>query len=1213
MVCGIIVGCSSDNKLQWNQEDGYRWAALSPGYFGETGFEKRGASTTNIRFSNHISEERISENRNYLNGSGVAAADIDNDGLIDLYFAQLEGPNKLYKNLGGMEFRDITGEAGVAHEGYSSTGVTFADVDGDGDPDLLVTSLADGNELYINDGTGKFTLKEDSGLGSSNGSNTMALADIDGDGDLDLYITNYKLRTARDIFSPDELTTENTIEKRGDSLVVRPPYDEYYDIIETDGRSYRNEYGAADELYLNNGSGRFEKVQDSVHFVDQEGAPMGLPRDWGLTARFQDLNADGLPDLYVANDFWTPDRLWINQGDGIFRQMPDNMIRSMSYSAMGVDFSDIDRDGNLDFFVSEMLSSDHRQRTRQLSEFLDPINGIPQYNKNSLYLNRGDHTFAEISYYANVQATEWSWATSFLDVDLDGYEDLVIATGHAYDYQDIDSQLKAGSQSGQSMGGAGNILKYPPLDIPNKIIRNNGDLTFTDISSEWGFGEADVTNGMTIADLDNDGDPDLAMNRLRQQAAVYENTSDAPRIAVRLEGEAPNTMGIGARVELHGAGPVQQKEIVASGNYVSGLQPAVFFAADEQPSVHRIVVTWPDGTESQIDSVKANRIYVVESASAEEPRQSGDKRSIKSASASTFFADESDRLSHTHHEDQYTDTNIQPMLPLKLSEQGPGISWIDFDRDGDDDLFITSGKGEAAAVFENDGEGNLTAIEPGALGSAAPGDQTALLGWGTAEGTRLIMGSANFEQGDPRAPSAYQFLVRSGREEIEKDAELPGILSTTGPLTAADVDADGDIDLFVGGSFKPANYPRDARSRIFRNDRGKFQLDRANADIMNELGLVTGAVFTDFDRDGDPDLLVSRQWDSLVLFENEGGTFRNVSSAMGLEAHKGWWNGVSTGDFNNDGLPDIVATNIGANSVYQLNDQANEPKPLKLFYSDFNMDNRVDIVDSYYSPALDAYVPRRKLYSFDSLPVVLRNVASHEQYAHSSVDEIFGQDFSKIPSKQINTLRNMLFINTGSGFRPVPLPEYAQFSTAFHPAVADFNNDGNEDLFLSQNLFPFPSYIPRQDAGRGLLLLGNGAGDFEIVKGHDSGIMVYGEQRSASVSDVNRDGRVDLAVTQNEGATRLFFNQTERKGIRVRLKGPPSNADAVGAAVRLVYKDGSKGPLREWQAGSGYRSQRSYTQVLGASSEPASLEVFWHDGSSQTVDLKGEPEITVTY
>ncbi len=1194
MLAGAMVGCSNSGEPDWVQEDGYKWTALSPGYLGSTGFEKRDASDTNIHFQNYVSNESIRENRNFLNGSGVAIADVDGDGRVDVYLAQLEGPNKFFKNLGGFTFKDLTAEAGLAHEGYNSTGVVFADVNGDTYPDLLITSLLETNELYINDGKGHFTLKKDSGLGPSKGSNTMALADIDNDGDLDLYVSNYKLKTARDLFTQQELSTENTVKKQGDSLIVVPPYDKYYGIIQTEGQSYRNEYGAKDELYINDGNGTFEKItDDDKYFLNPDGTEGGLSRDWGLTAKFQDINGDLHPDLFVANDFWTPDRIWINNGDGTFRGIARNAIRSLSFSSMGVDFSDINRDGSIDFFVTEMLSAKHQRRLRQVSEHLDPIDGRPQYNRNSLYLNRGDATFAEIANYSHAAATEWSWATNFLDVDLDGYEDLIIMTGFAFDYQDIDTQLEMNRQpSKNDVGKVSSILDYPGLALPNKMLRNNRDLTFSDKSTSWGFGEEDVSLGMAMADLDNDGDADFVINRLNREAAVYENTGNAPRIAVQLTGKAPNTDGIGAKITLTGASVEQEKQLSAGGSYVSGSQHAAFFAADEDNTNHQLTVAWPGGTVSRIDSVRANRIYIIDQSTA----GSSSVDTKAQDAPKTLFTDISGRIDHSHHEDAYTDLNVQPLLPVFLSRQGPGVSWIDYDRDGDDDLFITSGKGGRTGTFENTGNAQFKPVSIDSLNSIAPGDQTSIVGWQEEEFTKIITGSANFEQGDPAAPSAFIYALEDGLQDAKK---IPGILSTTGPLAASDYDGDGDIDLFVGGSFIPGQYPRGAASRLFKNENGALVLDSPNSQKLREVGLVSGAVFSDADRDGDQDLILSRGWDSVMLLENRDGNFVDVSTEMGLDTMKGWWNGVGTGDFNNDGRPDIVATNIGSNSAYQ----PEGGHPLKLFYNDFDINGTLDIVDSYYDSEVDAYVPRRRLIKFKSVPALFNVTKSHKEYAESSVAEIFGQDIAGIPSKEITTVQHMLFINEEDGFKAQPLPPEAQFTAAFHPAVADFNNDGNEDLFLSQNNFSFPTDMPRLDAGRGLLMLGDGRGKFEAVEGQKSGIAVYGEQRGASVSDFNDDGRVDLAVSQNEDSTKLFMNQTPKRGLKIRLVGSRENRDAIGSAIQLIYEDGSAGPLREVQAGSGYRSQRSFKQILGANGKPVKLIIQWFDGSEQVVDL----------
>jgi enediyne biosynthesis protein E4 len=588
----FLISCSSQHELEWQQEEGYRWAELKPGSRGATGFRALSASRTNIDFRNDVSDDIVAENRHYLNGSGVAVGDINGNGLVDIYFANLRGPNRLYKNLGNYRFEDITDEAGVAHEGYNSTGVVFADVNGNGHLDLIISSLSDGNALYLNDGTGKFRKQEESGLGDSRGAHTLALADINGNGLPDLYITNYKVRTARDMYSAQELSFENTMEVQDGELIILPPFDEDFVLVETEVETFRNEIGEPDELYINLGDGRFELADPMEYFFDEQGEPRGLTPDWGLTSAFRDVTGNGLPDLYVANDFWTPDRFWINQGDGTFRLIDREAIRNMSFSSMGVDFSDINRNGHLDFVITEMLSQKHTRRLQQSSEYLPEYEGRTMYSRNSVYLNRGDMTFAQIAWYSGLQATEWSWATYFLDINLNGYEDLIVATGFGRDYQDMDTQI-AMYHRDMGMPGGGDILDYPELRLPNRFFRNNGDLTFTDMSLDWGFDVEDMSLGMALADLNNDGDMDIIINRLNDEAVIYENRTNAPRIAVRLKGVSPNTRGIGARIELTGGSVDQSKEITSGGNYLSGPQAQAVFAADRDDGSLRLTVHWP--------------------------------------------------------------------------------------------------------------------------------------------------------------------------------------------------------------------------------------------------------------------------------------------------------------------------------------------------------------------------------------------------------------------------------------------------------------------------------------------------------------------------------------------------------------------------------------------------------------------------------------------
>jgi hypothetical protein len=966
---------------------------------------------------------------------------------------------------------------------------------------------------------------------------------------------------------------------------------------------------------LNDGNGTFRKAESpEQRFLGSDGTRQGLAQDWGLNASFQDINQDGHPDLYVNNDFWTPDRVWINQGNGVFRAIDSLAIRSGSFSSMTVDFSDFNRDGNLDFFVTEMMSPEHQRRLRQFSpDDPFPADGIgdrPQYNRNSLYLNRGDHTYAEISYFSGVEASEWSWATRFIDVNLDGYDDLLVNTGFSYDYQDLDSQERIGRKMARTSSDERFMTKYPRLKLKNKSFYNDRDLTFSKPSSseESGFterDEKDVSHGMATTDFDHDGDQDLAVSRLNAVAALYENKATAPRIAVRLSGNRPNTQAIGAKVALEGGkgGPAaQREEMTAGGDYLSGSDPFAVFAANADAN-HTLTVTWPDGAETTIDRVRANRIYDIQQPAGAAPPASVDSSVEEEASGEeqdTLFDDVSGAISHRHQEGRYDDFRIQPLLPMKLSQQGPGISWIDYDADGDDDLFVGAGRGGTLAVFENDGTGAFTRRSLGAVTQETSADQTTILGWPTTQGGRLLVRKANYESGNVEAPSALHYVLREGGV-VEQDS-VPGRRTTTGPLSAADYDGDGDLDLFVGGRFKPAQYPADATSRLFRNDDGRFVLDEANSETLGALGLATGSVFTDYDGDGDPDLLVSREWDSLKLYENEDGSFRDVTEQVGLARHTGWWNGVATGDFNGDGRPDIVATNWGTNSPYQL---AGAQRPLRMFYGNLNRDRRVDILEAHYEPSMNAYVPRRQLPAFRSasLPFASR-VKSHKQFARSSLTELLGYDpAARLSSKAINTLTHTLFLNEGGQFEARPLPDEAQFSAAFHAGVADYNNDGHEDLFLGQNFFNVRPQAPRLDAGRGLLLRGDGQGHFEAIPGQVSGLKVYGEQRGAAFSDFNGDGKVDLAVSQNGAATKLYENQTSERGLVVQLEGPATNRDGIGASIRLVYADGSKGPRREVQAGSGYWSQKSTTQVMGFSQPPAEIEVTWFDGQVETIDV----------
>ncbi len=1220
LVLGILGGCSRENKLYWEEETGYRWAELNPGFWGDSGFEKLDEQKSGITFRNLVSEEQIIENQVFLNGSGVTVGDINGNGLPDIYFASLEGPNKLYKNLGNYRFVDITDKAGVAHEGYHSTGVVFADVNGNGHLDLLIASLNKENSLYINDGKGNFELKEDSGLSKSNGAKSLALADINGNGYLDLYITNYKKKSAKDIFGLENLSLNHTTSLVDGEYQLMPPYDQHFALIpQKDGSQPElREIGHEDEFYLNNGDGTFNKVNDLKNtFLNSNGEEFGLHPDWGLVAQFQDLNDNGLPDLYVVNDFFTPDRIWINQGNGQFKLIDDLAIRNSSFSSMGVDFSDINRKGSTDIFVSEMLSPyHHRRMTQHVSTDPNPtplreFDNRPMYSRNSLFLNRSDNTYAEIAYYSQLEASGWSWAVQFLDINLNGYEDLIITTGFAYDVLDLDTQRYINHKISTNPDDLyGYVTEYPSLELQNKFFQNNQDLTFSDKSSDWGFKEMDITHGLALADLNNNGTLDLITNRFNDSAAIYTNRSNNPRIAIRLKGNPPNTQGIGAKIKLEGGPVTQTKELAAGGNYLSGSTAQATFAADRNNN-HVITVTWPGGHQSVIENVEANRIYEIEEPKGN-ARDATPMHKIDINDPDGYrvkFEDVSEKLDHHHIEDHFDEYELQPLLPYKLSRSGPGAAWIDFNQNGKDDLLLSSGKGGNFSLYENLGNGEFSLHEVEPLTNTTLNDQTSVIGWHEGDFTKIVVGNSNYKTDNINAPSAYIYSIdKSGNIEEET---LPGIASATGPIAAADYNGNGYIDLFIGGRFIKGSYPMDADSRLFMNDHGTFRLDEANSKQLSEIGLVTSAVFSDINNNGSQDLLISTEWGSLRLFKNNGGTFKEITTEVGLDQYKGWWNGIATGDFTNNGLTDIVATNKGLNSSYQIRSNY----PLRMFYGDFNWNGTLDIIEAYYDTESNNYVPRRQSNDLLSISsVILQNIRSHSEYGQSSLEEILGYNLNSIPNKEINTLEHMMFINTGNGFKANPLPPKAQFSAGFYIGVADFDNDGNEDLFISQNYFGFPKTTPRLDSGRGLILKGDGQGKLQTVPGQKSGITVYGEQRGAALSDFNNDGKVDIAITQNNNKTKLYKNRTNKSGIKIRLKGPYSNKSAIGSSIRIVYKDGTKGPKREIQAGSGYWSQNSSTQVMGFSDTPASIDVHWFDNNKQTIDfIDGKLHYTITH
>ncbi|MCI0693389.1 FG-GAP-like repeat-containing protein [candidate division KSB1 bacterium] len=1200
-----------EKTLEWHEETGFRWAELRVPSSGKAGFTPLPASKTSIAFANRLTEEQIRSNRVLLNGSGVAVGDADGDGWADVYFCRLDGPNVLYKNLGNWKFNDITAEAGVACPDRFSTGATFADIDGDGDLDLLVLAIGGQNACFLNDGAGKFTEATNSaGLTEKTGATSMALADIEGDGDLDLYIANYKTIRTKDIYSPYDLTFNNIVQKAGDTYQIAPAFQEHYTLELRGTKLLWLETAEADLLYLNDGQGKFHPVSfTDGTFRDEEGKPVPELKDWGLMARFQDMDDDGDPDIYVCNDFESPDRLWINDGAGHFQAAPKLAMRNTSHSSMAVDFSDLDRDGDLDFFVADMLSREHQRRKMQMGTMaptplaIGAIDNRPQYMRNTLFLNRGDMTYAEIAQYSGVEASEWSWSAVFLDVDLDGCEDLLVTTGNFSDVQDSDTDMIIRQRAVLGLLDYRNVIfMYPRLKTPNLAFRNHGDLKFEEVGQAWGFASTDISHGMALGDFDRDGDLDVVTNRFDTSAGVYRNESVAPRLAVWLRGLAPNTQGIGGKIRVWGGPVSQSKEVICGGYYASGSDPLYVFAAGQADAELSIEVKWRSGKRSIVTGTKPNRIYEIDESTASPGEPSNH---LAPSSSSFYFEDVSDLIRHVHHEDSYDDFARQSLLPYRLSQLGPGVAWHDVDGDGAEDLIIASGKGGQPALFRNTGKGGFQRRQNSFSNQKTAHDQTAVLGWTSEGATSLLVGHSNFEEAKTGDAFVRRFDFKNNTS-----TKLTGDFSTLGPMCMADYDGDGDLDLFAGGRTIPGRYPEPASSRLYRNENGDFTIDQANAAPLKNIGLVCGAVFSDLDGDGDPELVLAIEWGPVMVFRNDAGVFRNATAELGPAPYTGWWNGVTTGDLNQDGKLDIIATNWGLNNKYH----ADAEHPVRIYYADFDQSGSLDIVEAHFDPGMNALVPERGLsYMSNAMPYVRSRTPTYKQFGGSNLREIIGSGLDHAGEVRANTLAHTIFFNRDDRFEAVALPAEAQFAPAFYVGVADFDGDGHEDVFLSQNFFAYQIETSRSDAGRGLWLKGDGTGKLHPVPGQESGIKVYGEQRGAALGDYDRDGRVDLVVTQNGAATKLYRNLGAKPGLRIRLAGPKENPLGVGATIRFVYADGF-GPAREVHAGSGYWSQDAATQVMGASQQPEKIWVRWPGGRVSNFEFPaGAREMTLGF
>ena len=1123
------------------------------------------------------------KHRNLVNpvfGAGVAIGDFDNDGWQDVFVARQNDTGRLFRNLGGMKFADVTQDVGLATDGFWASGTTFVDINNDGWLDLYICGFDCSNRLYINN-KGRFSERAaEFGLDFCGASIEMTFADYDRDGDLDGYlVTNF-------MKPEDDSVKLRVIRKPGQAPRVADEFRElFYFVKNPDGGYRRMRGGQFDHFYRNDG-GKFVEVTEE--------SGIGWQPHMGLSANWWDYNSDGWPDLYVANDFAGPDFLYRNNGpneDGVvtFSNVDADAFPHTPWYSMGSDFADINNDGRIDYLGSDMAGTNHYRDKLSMGNMSGPNSTAwflnfpdpPQYMRNAMYLNTGTERFMEIAFLAGLSKTDWTWTVKFADLDNDGWQDVFFTNGMTRDLvnSDLLSQLRKIEKEFQESGDTSKTLNdvaqefwesQEPFRLENLAFKNTGDLKFKDVSSKWGLDHLGVSTAAAMGDLDNDGDIDIVVNGFEEPLRLYQNdVAGQNSIRFKLIGRNSNRQALGAMVRIRLGDENQQVRYLSSSRgFMSTSEPVLHFGTGDFNSVQKISIEWPSGITQELEDLACNQTYTIIESDAGVSVATGAE-----SGASPLFERSQQFLNIRHEELTYDDFERQPLLPNKYSQLGPGMAWGDIDGDGDNDLFVGGAAFSSGQLILNQGEGIFEVSKIDVFAKHSKSEDMAPLFF-DADGDSdldlyVVSGGVECEPGDEVLQDRLYFNDGTGNFELSDG--LPDMKFSGGCVVASDYDRDGDLDLFVGGRIVPGEYPTSPRSVLLENEGGRFKDVTELVDGLKECGMVTSAMWSDVDGDDWPELLATIEWGPVKLFMNSKGQLAEQTEAAGLESRVGWYNSICAGDIDNDGDTDFFVGNFGLNTKYKANDQT----PAVMYYGDFEGTGRRRIVEAKFEDGV--CLPRRGLScSSHAMPMVKEKLPTFHEFALADLSEIYTEDrLSESLKLSANNLESGFLINESNPdsprFRFEPLPRIAQASPIFGCSLNDVNGDGNLDLYVVQNFYGPQRETGYMDGGVSLLLTGNGKGRFAPVMPSESGLVVAGDATSLTAIDLNEDGNVDFVVGKNDAVLEVFLNQSPASKKASELHEMVRNL-SEGTKVYIRLPNGST-RLHEITLGGGYLSQ----------------------------------------